>query len=30
MQQRWDSIIGVRVVLQTTALALLVCVLALT
>jgi hypothetical protein len=30
LQQRWDSVIGVRVALQTTALALLVCVLALT
>jgi hypothetical protein len=30
MQQRWDSIIGLRVALQTTALALLVAVLAMT
>jgi hypothetical protein len=30
MQRRWDSIIGQRVVLQTTALALLVAALALT
>ena len=28
LQARWDSIIGLRVALQTTALALLVCVLA--
>ncbi len=30
MQQRWDSIIELRVALQTTALALLICVLAVT
>jgi uncharacterized membrane protein len=30
MQQRWDSIIDLRVALQTTALALLICVLAVT
>lgn len=30
MQQKWDSIIDLRVFLQTTALALLICVLAVT